>query len=79
LKKKTENLLNKLYCFIVQKISKEHNIEEVILDKIRSYIEDSMSYDIEEDSIIEGVYQKKYLKYKNKYLNLKNTYLKNKY
>jgi hypothetical protein len=37
---------------------------------------DEHCYDIEEDSIIVGVYQKKYLKYKNKYLNLKNTYLK---
>jgi len=72
LKEQTEILLNKLYCYIIQKLSKERNIEEGMQHQIRTYIEGSIKYEIEEDSIIEGVYQKKYLKYKNKYLNLKN-------
>ena len=67
-----EMLKNKLYCFVVRKLSNEYNIKEIkeLEDIIISNIDQYINGPYQE--IIEGKYQKKYLKYKNKYLNLKN-------
>jgi hypothetical protein len=67
-------LKNKLYCFILDKLSKTYNIKNTfpIRDNIDKFVDSSIYEDDFND--IEGKYKKKYLKYKNKYLNLKNKY-----
>ena len=75
IREQKEMLKNKIYCFIVQKLSNEYNIREIkeledlIISNIDQYINGSYQ------DIIEGKYQKKYLKYKNKYLKLKNKFI----
>ena len=74
LETKKRILKNKLYCFIMERLSKTYKISNTfpIRDNIDKYVDNSIYEDDFNDK--EGKYKKKYLKYKNKYLNLKNKY-----
>ena len=71
LKTKKEILKNKIFSFIVEKLSKIYIIEDTDRDTISEYLRTHIN-EIDDDEFEEGKYKKKYLKYKNKYLNLKN-------
>ena len=67
-------LKKKIFSFIIEKYSEDHEINEQTKDELISRLNMIIDDDILslEESLKDGKYKKKYLKYKAKYLKLKN-------